>query len=141
MALFCPITNQIEGYPFEVVLPPGCKVTGAVLSDHVKNLNWTTRKAKRIAVAPAAVVEPHRALGRPQEEEELEVVGAEGHGRTRGATRWPRPRATRAAISPAISASGSSQSASPASTTAPGMPHTTLLARSWAMTAPPRSHT
>ena len=57
LALFCPITNQIKGYPFEVILPPGLKVTGAVLSDHVKNLDWKARKAKKIASAPASVIE------------------------------------------------------------------------------------
>ena len=57
LAVFCPITNQIKGYPFEVLLPPRGKVTGAVLSDHVKNLDWKARKAKKIAVAPASVVQ------------------------------------------------------------------------------------
>ena len=57
LAVFCPITNQIKGYPFEVILPPGLKVTGAVLSDHVKNLDWKARKVKKITVAPASVVE------------------------------------------------------------------------------------
>jgi len=33
LALFCPVTNQIQGYPFEVIIPSGLKVTGAVLSD------------------------------------------------------------------------------------------------------------
>jgi mRNA interferase MazF len=57
LAIFCPVTNQIKGYPFEVILPPGLKVTGAVLSDHVKNLDWKARKVKKIAVAPTSVVE------------------------------------------------------------------------------------
>ncbi len=57
LAIFCPITNQIKGYPFEVVLPPGLKVAGAILSDHVKNLDWKTRKAKKIASVPASVIE------------------------------------------------------------------------------------
>ena len=57
LAVFCPITNQIKGYPFEVPLPPGLKVTGAVLSDHVKNLDWKARKVKKIAAAPASVME------------------------------------------------------------------------------------
>ena len=44
LAIFCPITNQVKGYPFEVKLPAGLKVTGAVLSDHVKNLDWKARR-------------------------------------------------------------------------------------------------
>jgi len=40
----CPLTNQIKGYPFEVVIPKGLKVTGAVLSDQVKYLDWKPEK-------------------------------------------------------------------------------------------------
>jgi mRNA interferase MazF len=57
LAVFCPITNQIKGYPFEVSLPSGLKATGVVLSDHVKNLDWKARRAKRFATAPESVVE------------------------------------------------------------------------------------
>ena len=56
LALFCSVTNQVKGYPFEVALPPGLKVTGAVLADHVKNLDWKARQAKKIAAAPKSVV-------------------------------------------------------------------------------------
>jgi mRNA interferase MazF len=48
LAIFCPITNQIKGYPFEVVIPSGLKVTGAVLSDQVKSLDWRARRAELI---------------------------------------------------------------------------------------------
>src|SRR5256712_14029729 len=40
LALFCPITNQVKGYPFEVLIPPGSPVTGVVGSDQVKSLDW-----------------------------------------------------------------------------------------------------
>jgi mRNA interferase MazF len=46
LALFCPITNQVKGYPFEVLLPENSKVTGAILSDQVKSLDWKVRKAE-----------------------------------------------------------------------------------------------
>lgn len=62
LALFCPITTQVKGYPFEVVLPAGGKVTGAILADQVKSLDWRVRDASRIETAPAAVVE--EVLGR-----------------------------------------------------------------------------
>lgn len=41
-----PITNQIKGYPFEVVLS-GSGATGAALADQVKSLDWQTRQAER----------------------------------------------------------------------------------------------
>ena len=40
LALLCPITSQIKGYPFEVVIPPGLRVGGAILADQVKSLDW-----------------------------------------------------------------------------------------------------
>lgn len=57
LGLFCPITSQIKGYPFEVVLPAGSEVQGAVLSDQIKSLDWRVRKAKRYCVAPTEVVD------------------------------------------------------------------------------------
>ena len=46
LALFCPITSQVKGYPFEVVIPAGLAVQGAVLSDQVKSLDWRARRAE-----------------------------------------------------------------------------------------------
>jgi len=46
LALFCPVTNQIKGYPFEVLIPESSKVKGVILSDQVKSLNWKIRKAE-----------------------------------------------------------------------------------------------
>lgn len=44
LAVMCPITSQVKGYPFEVALISG-SVHGVVLSDHLKNLDWKERKA------------------------------------------------------------------------------------------------
>jgi len=55
LAIFCPITNQIKGYPFEVIIPPGLGVAGAVLSDQVKNLDWRFRQAELIGPLPETV--------------------------------------------------------------------------------------
>ena len=57
LALCCPVTSQVKGYPFEVLLPAGLGVEGAVLSDQLKSLDWRVRKARRIASAPADVLE------------------------------------------------------------------------------------
>ena len=56
LAIFCPITNQEKGYPFEVLLPQGLKVSGVVLSDQLKSLDWKARKAKYVAKIPEAVM-------------------------------------------------------------------------------------
>jgi mRNA interferase MazF len=57
LAVLCPITNQIKGYPFEVVIPDGLKATGAILSDQVKNLDWKVREAKLICKLPPSVTQ------------------------------------------------------------------------------------
>ncbi len=56
LALFCPITSQIKGYPFEVVLARGGKLHGAILSDQIKSLDWRVRKAQRVSKAPNEVI-------------------------------------------------------------------------------------
>ena len=57
LALLCPLTRQIKGYPFEVPLPPDLPVRGVVLAGQVKSLDWKARQAERIARVPDAVVE------------------------------------------------------------------------------------
>jgi len=56
LAIFCPITNQTKGYPFEVALPDAVGVTGVILADQVKNLDWRSRKAVFLAALPEAVI-------------------------------------------------------------------------------------
>lgn len=56
LALVCPITSQVKGYPFEVPLPDGFPVTGVVLTDQVKSLDWVARQCARICVLPEQVV-------------------------------------------------------------------------------------
>jgi len=57
LAVLCPITSQVKGYPFEVLIPPGVSVTGAVLADQVKSLDWRARRADLIGRLPAAVID------------------------------------------------------------------------------------
>ena len=52
LALLCPITNQIKGYPFEVPLPQGCGASGAILADHLKSVDWTAHRAAKIGRIP-----------------------------------------------------------------------------------------
>ena len=57
LAIFCPITTQIKGYPFEVRLPTEVDVTGVILSDQVKSLDWRVRKAEFIGSLPEGVMD------------------------------------------------------------------------------------
>jgi len=56
LALLCPITSQVKGYPFEVALPDGLPVTGVVLADQVKNLDWQARQSTHICTISEQVV-------------------------------------------------------------------------------------
>lgn len=46
LAILCPITSQVKGYPFEVLIPDGLEISGVILSDQVKSLDWIARKAE-----------------------------------------------------------------------------------------------
>lgn len=52
LAIACPITSHVKGYPFEVPLPPGSKISGVVLADHVKNVDWQARRVVFQGKAP-----------------------------------------------------------------------------------------
>ena len=52
LAILCPITSQIKGYPFEVLIPDGLRISGAILSDQVKSLDFGTRQAEFVCKAP-----------------------------------------------------------------------------------------
>jgi len=54
LAILCPVTSNVKNYPFEVLIPDGLEISGAILSDQVKSLDWKTRKAKFICNLPAA---------------------------------------------------------------------------------------
>lgn len=53
LAILCPITSQVKGYPFEVNIPDGLEVSGAILSDQVKSLDWKARKAELACKLPS----------------------------------------------------------------------------------------
>ena len=54
LAILAPITSQVKGYPFEVPLPDSVSVSGVVLSDQAKSLDWRSRNAELAGALPAA---------------------------------------------------------------------------------------
>jgi len=56
LAILCPVTKQAKGYPFEVELPADLEVTGVVLADHIKNLDWQARRAAFICRLPDRLI-------------------------------------------------------------------------------------
>jgi mRNA interferase MazF len=68
--LACPVTSRVKGYPFEVTLPAGLPVSGVILADQIKSLDWKERKAQFAASTTGEVVDDVVALILP-------LIGAE----------------------------------------------------------------
>ncbi|MFO8035185.1 MAG: endoribonuclease MazF [Anaerolineales bacterium] len=56
LAILCPITSQIKGYPFEANIPQGLPIEGVILADQVKNLDWEVREAGLIFQLPSQIL-------------------------------------------------------------------------------------
>ncbi|MDP3245160.1 MAG: endoribonuclease MazF [bacterium] len=56
LAIFCPITSQVKDYPFEVKIPDDLEISGVILSDQIKNLDWKAREAKYICKLPKSLL-------------------------------------------------------------------------------------
>jgi mRNA interferase MazF len=69
--LACPITSKMKGYPFEVALPSGLAVSGVILADQIKSLDWKARNAEFAASTSDDVIEDVLALILP-------LIGEEG---------------------------------------------------------------
>ena len=54
LAILCTITSQVKSYPFEVLIPDGLKIGGAILSDQVKSLDWRARQAEFVCKLPSS---------------------------------------------------------------------------------------
>jgi mRNA interferase MazF len=52
LALLCPVTSKIKGYPFEVIIPQDLPIEGAILSDQLKSLDWQSRQVSFICKTP-----------------------------------------------------------------------------------------
>ena len=57
LAIFCPVVTEVKGYPFEVPIPDGLPVRGAILADQAVCLDWRALRAERVCSLPSAAVE------------------------------------------------------------------------------------
>ena len=57
LAVFCPITSRVKGYPFELAVPAGLPVGGVVLCDHVRSHDWKERQRQPICKVPTPFVQ------------------------------------------------------------------------------------
>ena len=71
LLLACPVTSRVKGYPFEVALPSDLPISGVILADQIKSLDWKARKAEFVARTPVSVIEDVLSLVLP-------LIGEEG---------------------------------------------------------------
>jgi mRNA interferase MazF len=62
LCMVCPITSTRRDYPFHVTIPAGEKVTGFVMVEQIKSIDFRARRVKRIGRAPAAVLDEALSL-------------------------------------------------------------------------------
>jgi len=65
LAFVCPITSRVKGYPFEVALDRVGGVSGVILVDQLRSLDWRARRAEPAGKAPAHVMAEVVAKLRP----------------------------------------------------------------------------
>ncbi len=65
LLLACPVTSRVKGYPFEVTLPSDLPVSGVILADQIKSLDWKARRAEFIARTPVSVIDDVLSLVLP----------------------------------------------------------------------------
>ena len=55
--IVCPVTSKVKGYPFEVPLPSSSTVSGVILSDQIKSLDWKARRAEFASATDEATLD------------------------------------------------------------------------------------
>jgi mRNA interferase MazF len=60
----CPITSRVKGYPFEVAIPEGLPVSGVILADQLRSLDWNARTIELIGTLPDDLVQEALARSR-----------------------------------------------------------------------------
>lgn len=61
LMLACPITSRAKGYPFEVTIPVGAGVSGVILSDQLRSLDWRERRAEYAGRVAAGTLDEVRS--------------------------------------------------------------------------------
>lgn len=56
LCIVCPITTTARDYPFHVSVPEGQRVSGFVMVEQVKSIDFRSRNARRIGKAPEHVL-------------------------------------------------------------------------------------
>jgi len=57
LALFCPVTDEKKGYPFEVEIPGGLPASGVILADQMESVDWQSGAVERICALPTKTMD------------------------------------------------------------------------------------
>ena len=57
LAIVCPITNTRRNFPFHVAVADDATLTGFIMVEQVKSIDFRARKARRIACASNAIMD------------------------------------------------------------------------------------
>ena len=57
LAIVCPVTNTDRGFPFHLPMPSKLSLTGFVMVEQVKSVDFAMRRAKFVQRAPVDFVE------------------------------------------------------------------------------------
>jgi mRNA interferase MazF len=56
LAVVCPITTNLQPWPWKVLLPEGLAVSGAVLVDQLRSIDRGARRLRLVGQAPHGVI-------------------------------------------------------------------------------------
>jgi mRNA interferase MazF len=56
LAIVCPVTNRDRQFPFHVAIGHNCQISGVVMTEQVKSIDYRNRMARRIGSAPEDVL-------------------------------------------------------------------------------------
>ena len=62
LAMLCPITNTFRNFPFHVPVPRGSKLTGDIMVEQTRSVDYVSRKAQFVEKAPRAVLDEVLAI-------------------------------------------------------------------------------
>jgi mRNA interferase MazF len=62
LAFVCPITNTDRKYPFHIKIPQENKITGFIMTEQVKSVDYAARKVKYIQKAAEEIIDEVLAI-------------------------------------------------------------------------------
>ena len=56
-AIACPVTNTFRNIPLHVAIPGACSLTGYVMAEQVKSVDYTARRVKLVEKTPGSLLD------------------------------------------------------------------------------------